>query len=67
MGYAAGVIIGVNRFTGFDDLCTYGHIGLRKTNSEMGFTSHVLSEYLVIDKAECLFGMRSTRCKAMEV
>ena len=41
--------------------------GLWKIDSEMGFMSHVLSEYLVIDKAECLFGMRSTRCKAMEV
>jgi hypothetical protein len=46
------------------DMVTFG---LRKADSEMGFKSHVLLEYLVMHKAECLFELRSTRCKAMEV
>ena len=37
------------------DMVTFG---LRKADSEMGFMSHVLLEYLVMHKAECLFEMR---------
>ena len=31
VGYVAGVITGVNRCTGFDDLCRYGHIWFKES------------------------------------